>query len=170
MGLIPQDVIDRVLSSHDIVEVVGRYVQLKPAGRSFKALCPFHEEKTPSFTVNPDRQTFKCFGGCGKGGTVITFLMLQSGLSFPEALRSLAQERGITVPETGGGPPQAQGEQEDRRHGEQPEALGVGEERDTDPVEAHEEEAEAEQAAASEGHADRGAVTPEAGHEHAKAG
>ncbi len=62
MGLIPQDVIDRVLSAHDVAEVVGRYVQLKQAGRAFKALCPFHEEKTPSFTVNPDRQTFKCFG------------------------------------------------------------------------------------------------------------
>ncbi len=106
MGRIPDDVIERVLAAHDVAEVVGRYVTLKRAGRAFKALCPFHEEKTPSFTVNPDRQTFKCFG-CGKGGTAITFLMEHARLSFPEALRSLAQERGIEVPEGRGedGPP-----------------------------------------------------------------
>jgi len=108
MGLIPQDVIDSVLAAHDVVEVVGRYVPLKPAGRSFKALCPFHEEKTPSFTVNPDRQTFKCFG-CGKGGNVFRFLMEHEGLSFPEAVRALAEERGITVPEVGGRAPEAEG-------------------------------------------------------------
>lgn len=106
MGRIPDEVIERVLAAHDVAEVVGRYLTLKRAGRAFKALCPFHEEKTPSFTVNPDRQTFKCFG-CGKGGTAITFLMEQAGLSFPEAVRSLAQERGIDVPDTRGheGPP-----------------------------------------------------------------
>jgi DNA primase len=108
--LIPQDVIDRVLSAHDVVEVVGRYVALKQAGRAFKALCPFHKEDTPSFTVNPDRQSFKCFG-CGKGGTAITFLMLHHGLSFPEAVKSLARERGIEVPESGG-TPQPAGEQQ----------------------------------------------------------
>ncbi len=98
MRLIPQDVIDRVLAAHDIVEVVGRYVTLKSGGRSPKGLCPFHDEKTPSFTVNPDRQTFKCFG-CGKGGDVFRFLMEHEGMTFPEAVRSLAQERGIPVPE-----------------------------------------------------------------------
>lgn len=106
MGRIPDDVIERVLAAHDIAEVVGRYVTLKRAGRAFKALCPFHEEKTASFTVNPDRQTFKCFG-CQKGGTVITFLMEHAKVTFPEAVRSLAQERGIEVPDArdGGGPP-----------------------------------------------------------------
>ena len=101
MGLIPPEVIDQVLMAHDVVEVVGRYVQLKNAGRSYKALCPFHDEKTPSFTVNPDRQTFKCFG-CGKGGNIFRFLMEHEGMTFPEAVRSLARERGIDVPEVGG--------------------------------------------------------------------
>ncbi|MFV1958112.1 MAG: CHC2 zinc finger domain-containing protein, partial [Planctomycetota bacterium] len=104
---IPQDVIDRVLAAHDIVEVVGRTVPLKSAGRSWKALCPFHEEKTPSFTVNPDRQTFKCFG-CGKGGNIFGFLMEHEGLTFPETVRMLARERGIPVPETGTGGPEEQ--------------------------------------------------------------
>jgi DNA primase len=99
MGRIPDDVIDQVLAAHDIVEVVGRHVPLHQAGRSFKALCPFHEEKTPSFTVNPDRQTFKCFG-CGKGGHAIAFLMEHDGLTFPEAVRALAKERGIAIPES----------------------------------------------------------------------
>lgn len=108
MGLIPQDVIDQVLAAYDVVDVVGRYVPLKPAGRSFKALCPFHEEKTPSFTVNPDRQTFKCFG-CGKGGDIFRFLMEQEGLTFPEAVRTLARDRGITVPEVHGTTPEAEG-------------------------------------------------------------
>ena len=100
-GRIPQDVLDRVLAAHDVAEVVGRYVPLKKAGRAWKALCPFHEEKTPSFTVNPDRQTFKCFG-CGKGGNVFGFLMEHEGLTFPEAVRALAAERGIAVPDGGG--------------------------------------------------------------------
>jgi DNA primase len=99
-GLIPQDVLDRVLAAHDIVEVVGRHLPLTKAGRSFKALCPFHDEKTPSFTVNPDRQSYRCFG-CGKGGNVFGFLMEKDGLTFPEAVRALAAERGIEVPRTG---------------------------------------------------------------------
>jgi DNA primase len=111
MGRIPDDVIDRVLAAHDVVEVLGRHLTLKRAGRAFKALCPFHEEKTPSFTVNPDRQTFKCFG-CGKGGTVITFLMEHHRLTFPEAVRSLAAERGIEVPTTRGDAAQPPGELE----------------------------------------------------------
>jgi DNA primase len=100
MGLIPQETIDQVLGAFDIAEVVGRYLTLKPAGRSLKALCPFHDEKTPSFTVNPERQSFKCFG-CGKGGNLIGFVMEHEGLTFPEAVRALAAERGIRVPETG---------------------------------------------------------------------
>jgi DNA primase len=99
-GLIPQDVLDRVIAAHDIVEVVGRHLPLAKAGRSYKALCPFHEEKTPSFTVNPDRQSFRCFG-CGKSGNVFGFLMEKDGLTFPEAVRTLASERGIDVPTSG---------------------------------------------------------------------
>ncbi|MHC5010394.1 MAG: DNA primase [Planctomycetota bacterium] len=108
MGRIPQDVIDQVLSAHDVVEVVGRYVPLVRAGSAFKALCPFHEEKTPSFTVNPDRQSFKCFG-CGKGGNVFGFLIEHEGLTFPEAVRLLAKERGIVVPEARRRSPEEEG-------------------------------------------------------------
>ncbi len=97
-GRIPEDVLERVLSAHDVVEVVGRYLPLAKAGRSWKALCPFHEEKTASFTVNPDRQTFKCFG-CGKGGNVFGFVMAREGLTFPEAVRKLAAEKAIPVPD-----------------------------------------------------------------------
>lgn len=97
MGKIPQDVIDRVLAQHDIVEVIGRTVPLKKMGRSWKALCPFHEEKTPSFTVNQERQTFKCFG-CQKGGNVFGWLMERENLKFFEAVRALAAEKGIPVP------------------------------------------------------------------------
>lgn len=109
MGRIPDDVIARVIEAHDIVAVIERHVPLKRAGSAFKGLCPFHDEKTPSFTVNPSRQSFKCFG-CGKGGTVITFVMLHLRMSFPEALRMLAQERGIAVPDSRepAGPPKGE--------------------------------------------------------------
>ncbi|MDJ0973793.1 MAG: DNA primase [Planctomycetota bacterium] len=102
MGRIPEHIIEQVREAHAIEEIVGRTVELKRAGASFKALCPFHEEKTPSFTVNPNRQTYKCFG-CGKGGNVFTFLMETMGITFPEAVRMLADERGIQVPRTAGG-------------------------------------------------------------------
>lgn len=102
MGRIPQDVIDRVLALHDIVELVGRSVPLKKAGRAWKALCPFHDEKTPSFTVDPVRQTFKCFG-CGKGGNAFGWLMERDGLRFHEAVRTLAAEKGVVVPDVVGG-------------------------------------------------------------------
>ncbi len=83
----------------DIVDLVARYVSLKKTGASYKALCPFHDEKTPSFNVTPSRQIFKCFG-CGKGGNCFHFLMAMEGLEFPEAVRTLAREVGIDVPET----------------------------------------------------------------------
>ncbi|MBD3315417.1 MAG: DNA primase [Chitinivibrionales bacterium] len=92
----------------DIVEVVGRYVGLKSAGRNMKGLCPFHKEKTPSFTVNPERNIFHCFG-CGKGGDVFGFLMEMEGLSFPEVLRMTAEETGVTLPSSL--PPPAQTQQ-----------------------------------------------------------
>lgn len=103
MALIPDPIIEQVREAHDIVDLIGRAVPLKSAGRNFKALCPFHDEKTPSFTVNPERQTFKCFG-CGKGGNVFHFLMETQGLSFPEAVRQLAAQRGIPIPDERGAP------------------------------------------------------------------
>lgn len=91
-------IIDQVQSAHDIVEVIGQYLTLKRSGRNFKACCPFHGEKTPSFMVQPEKQIFHCFG-CGLGGDVFTFLMRQENMSFPEALRMLAEKAGIRLPE-----------------------------------------------------------------------
>lgn len=98
MGQIPGHVIDEVRRRADIVEVVSSYLPLKKAGANFRALCPFHQEKSPSFNVNPQRQIFHCFG-CGEGGNVITFVMKREGISFPEAVKSLAGRYGIDVPE-----------------------------------------------------------------------
>ena len=99
MGLIPEATIQEIRDRADIVGTINRYVELKPAGRNWKGLCPFHQEKTPSFNVNMDRQIFHCFG-CGEGGNVITFLVKHENLTFPEAVRTLASELGIEVPET----------------------------------------------------------------------
>ena len=101
MARIPEDTIQTVRDRVDIVDLVGRHVSLKKAGRTHKGLCPFHEEKTPSFIVSPDRGTYHCFG-CGEHGNAFGFLMRQEGLTFPEAVRSLAGELGIEVPESGG--------------------------------------------------------------------
>ena len=98
-----QDLIDRVREACDVVAVVSEHVQLRRAGRTWKGLCPFHQEKTPSFTVNPDRQIFKCFG-CGEGGDVFRFLMEFEKLSFPEAVETLAGRAGIPLPQRGSGP------------------------------------------------------------------
>jgi len=87
-----------LLSRIDVVEVVGRYVQLKKAGVNHKGLCPFHGEKTPSFTVSATRQTYHCFG-CGVHGNALGFLMAYSGLGFLDAVRDLAQQAGMAVPE-----------------------------------------------------------------------
>jgi len=94
--MIPQDVIDRVPAAHDVVDVIGRAVALKRAGSSWKGCCPFHEDSTPSFDVNPERQTFKCFG-CGKGGDVVTWTMERESLSFRDAVRSLAADKGVVI-------------------------------------------------------------------------
>ena len=96
-GLIPQDFIDDLIARADIVEVVGRRVQLKKAGREFKACCPFHDEKTPSFTVSPAKGFYHCFG-CGAHGTAIGFLMEFDHMSFVEAIESLANTMGVEVP------------------------------------------------------------------------
>ncbi len=102
VGRIPEDTLQTVRDRVDIVDVVGRHVRLKKAGRSSKGLCPFHHEKTPSFVVTPERGTWHCFG-CGEGGNAFTFLMRQENLTFPEAVRSLAAELGIEIPESDGG-------------------------------------------------------------------
>jgi DNA primase len=96
-GLIPQDFIDDLIARADIVDVVGRRVQLKKAGREFKACCPFHDEKTPSFTVSPAKGFYHCFG-CGAHGTAIGFLMEYDHMSFVEAIESLAHSMGVDVP------------------------------------------------------------------------
>ena len=103
MSRIPADTLNEVRERVDIVDLIGRHVGLKKAGRTWKGLCPFHGEKTPSFIVSPDRGTYHCFG-CGEGGNVFGFLMKHEGMSFPEAVRSLAAEVGIEIPEYGGGP------------------------------------------------------------------
>ena len=97
--MIPQHLIEQVRDRTDVVEVVGQYVDLKRAGTTYKGLCPFHQERTPSFIVSPERQTFHCFG-CGKGGNVFTFLMEMDGVTFPEAVRALAEKAGIQIEDT----------------------------------------------------------------------
>jgi len=101
VGRIPQHFIDELIARADIVEVIGSRVQLKKAGREYKACCPFHNEKTPSFWVSPDKQFYHCFG-CGKHGTVLGFLMDYDHLAFPEAVEELAGRLGLEVPREGG--------------------------------------------------------------------
>src|SRR5881397_2757599 len=95
---IPSETIEQIAAANDIVEMIGSYFPLKRAGTNFKALCPFHQEKTPSFTVSPSRQTFHCFG-CGTGGSVFRFVMDDEHTDFPSAVRKLAARAGITVVE-----------------------------------------------------------------------
>ncbi|MBD3220564.1 DNA primase [bacterium] len=96
MAVLPPEIIARVKDETDIVELVGRYVRLQAAGASYKGLCPFHQEKTPSFHVNPTRQSYKCFG-CGAGGDAISFLMELESLTFPEAMETLARALDIDL-------------------------------------------------------------------------
>jgi DNA primase len=109
MGTIPSEMIEQIAAANDIVEVIGSYFPLKRAGVNFKALCPFHQEKTPSFVVSPSRQTFHCFG-CGAGGSVFRFVMDYEHTDFPSVVQKLAARAGITVVETRGA------EDEDRRY------------------------------------------------------
>jgi DNA primase len=102
LGRIPQHFIDELIARADIVEIIGARVQLKKAGREYKACCPFHNEKTPSFWVSPDKQFYHCFG-CGKHGTVLGFLMDHDHMAFPEAVEELATRLGLEVPHEGGG-------------------------------------------------------------------
>ena len=101
--MIPTAFIQELLARVDIVEIVGRSVELKRAGATWKGLCPFHGEKSPSFTVSPSRQTYHCFG-CGVHGNAVGFLMEQHGMGFIEAVRDLAQQAGLSVPEEAGQP------------------------------------------------------------------
>jgi DNA primase len=96
--LIPESFIQELLARVDVVDVVGRYVQLRKGGANLLGLCPFHNEKSPSFTVSPTKQFYHCFG-CGAHGSAITFLMEHTGASFPEAVRTLAGSAGMAVPE-----------------------------------------------------------------------
>ncbi|HEX6839419.1 MAG TPA: CHC2 zinc finger domain-containing protein, partial [Polyangia bacterium] len=98
MGLIPEDKIAEIRDRTDIVAVIGEYVTLKRTGVNHKGLCPFHNEKSPSFNVNAQKQFFHCFG-CGKSGDVITFVSELEGKSFMETLRELAKRAGVELPE-----------------------------------------------------------------------
>ena len=96
-GGFSSQILDEIRSRVDIVEIVGQFVNLKRSGEHWKGLCPFHSEKTPSFTVNPKRGIFHCFG-CGVGGDAFGFLMRHDRLGFPEAVRALAERTGVELP------------------------------------------------------------------------
>ena len=100
---IPQTFIQELIARADVVEIVGRYVQLKKGGANFMGLCPFHGEKSPSFSVSPTKQFYHCFG-CGKNGNAIGFLMDHAGMTFIEAVKDLAQQYGLQVPEDDASP------------------------------------------------------------------
>jgi DNA primase len=100
---IPQSFLQELLARVDVVEIVGRYVQLKKGGANFMGLCPFHGEKSPSFSVSPTKQFYHCFG-CGKNGNAISFLMEHAGMTFIEAVQDLAQQFGMQVPEDDASP------------------------------------------------------------------
>ena len=103
-GRIPRSFIDDLLARVDIVDVIASYVSLRKAGRNHQALCPFHDEKTPSFTVSQEKQFYHCFG-CGANGTVISFVMEYNGLGFPEAVEDLAARYNLEVPREAGRQP-----------------------------------------------------------------
>src|SRR3954467_15471645 len=102
MGLFPQTFIDDLRLQANILQVIQEYVPLKRAGRTYKGLCPFHSEKTPSFHVDPEKGFFHCFG-CSVGGDVFKFLELHEKLGFQDAVRMLAQKVGLSLPEHGEG-------------------------------------------------------------------
>ena len=93
-GRIPQTFIDELIARADIVEIIGTRVPLRKAGREYKACCPFHDEKSPSFSVSPDKQFYHCFG-CGAHGTALGFLMEYDRLPFPEAVEDLADRKSV---------------------------------------------------------------------------
>jgi DNA primase len=111
---IPQSFIHELIARADVVEIVGRYVQLKKGGANFMGLCPFHGEKSPSFSVSPTKQFYHCFG-CGKNGNAISFLMDHAGMSFVEAVQDLARQYGMQIPEEEGSPENRARAQEQRK-------------------------------------------------------
>jgi DNA primase len=98
MGKIPENILNEIQDKCDIVEVISGYVSLKPSGRNFKACCPFHHEKTPSFVVSPDKQIYHCFG-CNSGGNVFNFIKEHEKIDFIEAVKMLAEKTGVKLPE-----------------------------------------------------------------------
>ncbi|MDI4637015.1 MULTISPECIES: DNA primase [Halomonadaceae] len=116
MGQIPQRFIDDLLARVDVVEVVGERVTLKKNGRNHAGLCPFHQEKSPSFTVSQDKQFYHCFG-CGAHGNALRFLMEYDNLRFPEAVEQLAARQGLEVPREGADDPRAQAREQKRKEG-----------------------------------------------------
>ena len=93
-----EEIIAEVQQKNDIVDVISQYVHLQKKGSNYTCCCPFHNEKTPSFSVNQARQIYKCFG-CGEGGSVITFLQKYENMTFPEAIKFLAERAGVALPE-----------------------------------------------------------------------
>ena len=91
------DILNEIKENNDIVEVISQYVHLKRSGRNYFGICPFHNEKSPSFSVSPDKQIFHCFG-CGIGGNVITFISKIEGIGFKEAIENLAERANISLP------------------------------------------------------------------------
>ncbi|MDI6605561.1 MAG: CHC2 zinc finger domain-containing protein, partial [Candidatus Omnitrophota bacterium] len=97
-SLIPENILEDILNRIDIVELISGYLPLKRAGRNFKACCPFHHEKTPSFMVSPERQIYHCFG-CAESGNAFKFLMRHERMEFPEAVELLARKAGVVLPQ-----------------------------------------------------------------------
>src|SRR5258708_15624178 len=110
-GRIPQGFIDELIARADIVETIGSRVPLKKAGREYKACCPFHDEKTPSFWVSPDKQFYHCFR-CGAHGTALGFLMQLEHLPFPQTVETLSERLGLERPHAGGSAAPARGQEE----------------------------------------------------------
>ncbi|MEX2129859.1 MAG: CHC2 zinc finger domain-containing protein, partial [Pseudohongiellaceae bacterium] len=96
-GMIPQSFIDDLLARADVVDVVDKRIKLRKTGKNYQALCPFHQEKSPSFSVEPDKQFYYCFG-CGAGGNALGFIMNYDNVDFPQAVEILAAENGMEVP------------------------------------------------------------------------
>src|SRR5450432_4196206 len=97
--MIPQETIQQIVSRIDIIEIISSFIRLKKRGVNYIGLCPFHNEKTPSFNVSPVRNIYKCFG-CGKGGNAVNFIMEHEHFNYPEALRFLAGKYSIEIEET----------------------------------------------------------------------
>src|ERR1700744_5156109 len=98
-----QDFIDKVRESTNLIDIISQYVELKKSGNGYVGLCPFHNEKTPSFSVSEDKQVYHCFG-CKASGNVVTFVQQQQGLTFPETIEFLARRAGLAIPESSKAP------------------------------------------------------------------